>query len=200
MGLTYCGLFPLPCLLLCRGTMLFQQLSPLKSWLVSHQFLFCIHNLLFLLQLHSPPRANQVFLNTHFYIFLETIALIPCSTSICFIRETWTLLMKVVLLLLVLLSVYCQRQLWILNGWVPAFTSSYSKRKALPCQTPDPAWLPLPAALGLFLCEEVQLRQVKEQGWDRQSAWTQALCSGVRAQSCACREGRQRQPEMKLLS
>lgn len=71
-------------------------------------------------------------------------------------------------------SVYCQRQLWILNSCTLLWHLPTPKeRTALPpkaCQIPHPVWAPLPAAVMLLLCEELQLRQVKEQGWDMQSA------------------------------
>lgn len=120
--------------------------------------------------------------------------------------------MKVMLLLLALFSVYCQRQLWILNSCIPAFTSSYSKGRhhlaSLGMQNPSPRVAPSPAAPVLLLCKEVQLRQVPEQGRDTvpeqgrdtKSAWAQALCWGVRAAKPCVQGGRQRQPQIKLLS
>lgn len=93
--------------LLFTETMLSKQLNPSKGSLVSHQFLFCIHNLLFpfvgtFTSLSKLGLPNYTFLD----FFLETLASIPCSGSIsCFVGEIWTL---------VACGAYCQRQLWIL--------------------------------------------------------------------------------------
>lgn len=172
--------------LLFRETMLSRQLNPSEGWSVSHQFLFCIHNLLFSFVSKFTPMSKPGLPKFAFFHILETIALIPCSISTsCFAGETWTFLMRVMLLLLVLSRVYCQRQLWILNS---------SLLLHLPTLKED---MPNPSpSVATFACstKAVPVQRCSWGSW-RSTAGTTGVpehkpcAEGSGQQSCACREG-----------